>query len=80
VVVRKKVQFFLNPDDFVGLQRLAEKTGQSTVSEVIRNALILYSLVAKDVSEGGKLQMVGSDGEVCMYILPGIVNYNIEVS
>ncbi len=69
---RKKIQFYLHPKDVEDLERLVELTRQSSVADVIRNALTLYAWAAEQAARGGQLQIVDEDGDRCAYVLPGL--------
>jgi hypothetical protein len=69
---RKKIQFWLHPDDAADLENLVEKTRQGSLSDVLRNALTLYAWAADEVGKGGRLQLVATDGERSTIVLPGL--------
>jgi hypothetical protein len=71
-VPSKKIQFYLHPKDAEDLGRLQEMSRQASVADVIRNALTLYLWAAERVAAGGRLEIVGADGERCGYVLPGL--------
>lgn len=68
-MAKKQAQFRFEEDFFVGINKVAEREGQ-TVSEVVRNALKFYLAVYERTKDKNARLFIESENEKCEVILP----------
>lgn len=65
IILKKRVRINLEIDSDVreAMAELQQKSGATSVTEVIRRALAVYDLITDHTMHGGKLILRNSDGE-----------------
>jgi len=67
---KKKVQFYVSAEEARQLTALVEEAHRNSLSDVLREALSLYSWVVRELARGSQLQVVDVDDERYKVVLP----------